>query len=279
MVQIIEFYGAPGSGKTTLSEFTASHLSKNYRDTRLFDEAQYIGLENWSKFSMDERRNSENFTDLFLKYFPIDIRIKFHKFFKSMTEMRKYREEMTARFSIENSEMVKCVIDDIKESYESPLDAALLNWFMSDFYRYGCIENSIDDHTVVLEDGMLKRIATLYSLLSEQRSPDDYEENMKELVDMISSHIDMAFFIHTEANTAYERQKDRGFFCPEHKLTGEPTKTTVLRELERYNENFKLISASLENKDVPIFKIDNDKSLSSAKKQIKNVCDDRFEKH
>lgn len=270
MVKIIEFFGPPGAGKTTLADHCVSYLKEENISVLNSKESQYHGYKTW--LSKTKGRPVQSGTlELITRSLPRDWGEKTFDL-TLFPGKHKYRNDLINQFVLQNPDLMNDLIDKINGLYENNEGKRILSWFQDAFFKYQNAIEYFDSEVVILDEAFCQQVLAAYSPLRSDRLGDDHEDDIIDLVTHISSNIDYAFFISAEPKTCLKRQEERrdivqGFLkdVDEHRMK------EYLDERLKYSQ---IIHETLLDNDVCSFKIDADKSLEESKDDLREKLDE-----
>ncbi len=270
MGKMIEFYGPPGAGKTTLAEECIGYLKEKKAPVLDLKEVQYQGYKRW--LSEDEGRPVQAGTlDFITQAVPRDWGERTFDL-TLFPGKHKYKKDMINHFSLQNPGLINDLIKKINTLYGHEEGKKVMGWFQDAFFRYQIVEEYVDEEIVVLDEGFCQQVLAAYSLIRTGTSRPDPEDDIIELIGHLPSRIDHAFFVSAEPETCLKRQEEReevidGFL--EKKDEGIRKK-----DLEDRLKNSQIIHDALLKNGVVSSKIDADKSLEGSKDDLRHEMDE-----
>jgi len=270
MVKIIEFFGPPGAGKTTLADHCVSYLKEENISVLNSKESQYHGYKTW--LSKTKGRPVQSGTlELITRSLPRDWGERTFDL-TLFPGKHKYRNDLINQFVLQNPDLMNDLIDKINGLYENDEGKRILGWFQDAFFKYQNAIEYFDSEVVILDEAFCQQVLAAYSPLRSDRLRDDHEDDIIDLVTHISSNIDYAFFISAEPKTCLKRQEERrdivqGFLkdVDEHRMK---------EYLEDRLKNSQIIHDALLENGVVSSKIDADKSLEESKDDLREKLDE-----
>ncbi len=272
MGKIIEFYGPPGSGKTTLANISIKYLKSNGINAVNFSQAQYIGFKRWlvepKQWTSESYFKKMEILESLLKHVPNSLgKMLLESDWFSGKYI--YKQDLEYDFMIENLGLYNIIINKLHEIYE--YNEGKKRWFRfkNDFFKYQVAKDHLDKEILVLHEAFCKHISSAHSLLRAEKLPVNYERGIKEFTKLISDKIDYAFFISARPDLCLERQRKRGH------LVGEKiNKKRRNKDFEVRYKNSLLIHETLKEEGVSVYRIKNNKSLNVGKEKLISILDE-----
>jgi len=274
MGKIIEFYGPPGSGKTTLAQISIEYLKSNGINAVDFPQGQYLGFKRWlvepKTWTSATHFKKMKILKSLLKYMP-DFLGK--KLLDSNWFSGKYiyKQDLEYDFMIENLDLYNIIIDKLDEIYEYEEGKKRWYRFKNDFFKYQTAKDYLDKEILVLHEAFCKHISSAHSLLRVEKLPSNYRKGIKELTKLVSDKIDYAFFISARPDLCLKRQIKRG-----HLIGEKIGKKRRKKDFEIRYKNSLLIHQTLKEEGINVYRIKNNKSLNEGKEKLIKILDNEI---
>jgi len=270
MSKIIEFFGPPGSGKTTIANHTLSYLRKRNISAIGLEESRYKGFKKW----ISDSRSSSTRNRVLKKIIEALPKSLGNKLIASDLFVGRYiyEQDLINRFIRKDPGLFILLNEKIENIYCSSEAAVILRCFERDLASYQNSIDYIEEKFTVLEEGFCQSMLhPTFSLMKTSKLPPGYKKDIKELTKGISSHIDYAFFVSADPEVCDQRQKTRGKYI--HDFQGKTGKSRRIKSLETNLKDADLIHSILNKNGVPCFKIDNNDSLSRVEDDMSDILE------
>jgi len=268
MAKIIEFYGPPGVGKSTLAKLIRKDINKKDITILNFRDVKFLGYKKWF---LEKNNNSSlkwNVIKFLFRMLPENRPLKI---INSLPHILRpnFERDIINQFIIENSTLFNVLMDKINKIYYSPEKAKkILSWFQKDFFSYQIKKNFLDDEIVVLDSdqsSFCQHILATYSLLRVEKTSENYRKDIRELTNSISNLIDYSVYVIAEPQICLKRQKKRKWLVSGFEKLNEKK---ILEDLKKRIEHSNLIHHTLNGGGNKSIKIKNDKNIEIVKNDL-----------
>jgi len=266
MGKIIEFYGPPGAGKTTLANYAKEYLKENEIPVFGRKEAEFFGYKEWLKRKDETKYPTEKrIMDILLEVLPLTFQkrlIKSDIFF----DRSGYYQDMINGFIKDNFEFYSSLMQKLYKAYSFKSNFGVnkknklhkdigyhIGIFSEDLFRYQNAYKNLNKKITLLDEGLLKRISRLHLDIE-----DKYNKEVLNLVKTLSSKLDYTFLIYNEPEKCIERKS----------FNFKRNKEEYIIYFHDYMECFDIVHRTLLENGVKSFKINNNGSLDEAKVQL-----------
>lgn len=271
MGKIIEFFGPPGSGKTTLAKSAYAHLKNEGIEISDFERARYFAFKKWLSIpknwvSKTDEKNMKRLQSV-LDVLPDFLGRKLFdcSFFSGMFI---FRNDLAYEFIIENPDLINEVIKNIDRRHGPKEAKKRLYRFYNDFFKYQLAKDYIKN-PIIFHEAFCKHISSAHSLFRTGEIPEGFQADVQRFTELISDKIDYAFYVRADFDTCLERQSKRGYIVGE-KLDLEKKRKDFMIRLE----TSEIIHRTLKKNGVKSFRIENDEDFKKADETIKKRLDE-----
>jgi len=278
MGKIIEFFGPPGAGKSTLAKYTTRYLTNenikalNHRIGK--KKGRYIGYKRWSlqnnsdEYSFLPKYSKQNkILNFLIKIIPEKLGDEI-----LLPNEFKYREELINRFILNNLDLYNILNENIDKLYQSLNKKEIMHTkIKNDFYKYQNCKDFFQDEIIVLDEALCQRLSTIYHPHFAEKSDLEWKEDMMKITSLIAKKIDCAFYVKASPKICNKRQMNRGSTIDGfHKKNKEKDR---LFGLEMRVKHFNIIYKTLSRNNVRTFKVNSEGLLEPTINQLEGHLD------